>query len=118
MRIGRRVDRWVRKYGTPIILLTLVLSIVPLPLTYLIFIYQEQQNYCDRNTLETQNDANYRAFVDRLLGEVADPIKIQNCMYAVQFQRNLSENITVRACVWYVITRANGTVEAPSHPSC
>jgi len=117
MRKGRLVT-WVKKHETGLFLLTLVLTIVALPLTIVFFVYDDQQRTCDRILQESQNDANYRALVYRLNGGTADPVKIQECRYADQFQANLADSTHGTACVVVVVTRANGTVEGPSEPSC
>lgn len=113
-----RVDNWVQNHGTGIVLLTLVLSLIALPLTVIMFVYQNQQSMCDRSLQESQNDANYRALVYRTNGGTVNPVKIQDCSYADQFQANLADSAHGTACVVVIVTRANGTVEDPSHPSC
>jgi hypothetical protein len=115
MGITRKADRWVRKHGTAIILLTLILALVP---SVPIFIYQEQEASCQSSLFESQSNANYRATIYRLAGGMANPVKIQECKYAVQFQSNSADSIHITACVVAVVTRANGTVEAPSQLSC
>ena len=115
MRITLKADRWVKKHSTGIILLTLILALVP---SVPIFIYQEQQASCQSNLSESQNNANYRAIVYRLAGGTANPVKIQECRYADEFQANLADSGHASACVVVVVTRANGTVEGPSQPSC
>jgi hypothetical protein len=114
MRITGKVNTWVKKHSTAIVLLSLILAVPSIP----IFVYQGQQASCNASLSESQNNADYRAIVYRLAGGTANPVKIQECRYADQFQTNLTDSAHGTACVVVVVTRANGTVEGPSKSSC
>jgi hypothetical protein len=122
MSLRIKVGKWVKRHEAALILLGIALGIAAFPFSYSMSIYQDQQASqqasCNRNLLESQNNATYRANIYTQKGGTASIIKVGNCKYADQYEASATANMHVGACISVLVTRANGTVEAPTQPSC
>jgi len=104
-----RVLQSIKKHQKANLLLLLI--------TLAIFSYQEYASDIRDRITNSHIDAAYRAQYDNEHGGNAQPILHQDGTYGVGFSRAPQDTVTVKACVSWVITRANGTIET-SGPSC
>lgn len=80
-------------------------------MTLAIFAYQEYRSENRDRITNSHIDASFRALRDIAHGGDAQPIVHQDGTYGVGFDRALHDSGTLRDCLSWVVTRANGTVE-------
>ena len=90
--------------------------LLTLLITLTIFAYQEYASDVRDTITNSHIDAVFRAQNDNARGGNAQPIVHQDGTYSVGFNRVLHDNATVKDCLLWVVTRANGTIQ--QSPMC
>lgn len=113
-RLGKGLDRWVRKHASALVLLGIILGAPSVPL----FVISETWHQNGQKILESEISAFDRADAVRQRGGTAYIVQEPSGLYQMHVESSLHQTVHLTACLSVIVIRGNGTVVPSSPPSC